>query len=75
MRVSQIKTVNYIIKHDFEQDVPYYVRLVNSESFDEVYNPKIATQFNTKKAAKEWIDTYSSMASHSKIVESGETVN
>lgn len=64
----------YIIKHDFDQDIPYYVRLKDHKNFDEVYNPKFATWFDTKKGAKTWIDTYSSMSDVSKIVESGDAI-
>lgn len=41
--------MTYIIQHDFNQDIPYYVKTVDDTEFDEVYDPKIATQFKTKK--------------------------
>jgi replicative DNA helicase len=67
--------MNYIIKHDFnEQMVPYYVRLVDDKTFDEIYDPTSATQFNTKKEAQKWIDTYSSMAKYSKVVETADAI-
>lgn len=66
--------MNYIIKHDFDQSTPYYVRLVDDTQFEEVYNPSFATQFNTQKKAKEWVNTYSSMADYSKIVESADAI-
>jgi len=66
--------MTYIIKHDFEQEVPYYVRLTDNKTFDEIYNPKFATQFNTKKEAKQWINTYSSMARYSKVVEIADAI-
>jgi hypothetical protein len=67
--------MNYIIKHDFnEQTVPYYVRLVDDKTFDEIYDPTSATQFNTKKEAQKWIDTYSSMAEYSKVVETADAI-
>lgn len=66
--------MTYIIKHDFNQDIPYYVKLVDKTEFDEIYNPKIATQFKTKKEAQQWIDMWSSMKSHSKVVDFDESV-
>ena len=61
--------MTYIITHDYKQTVPYYVRINNNKNFDEIYNPSFATHFNTKEEAKKWIDTYSSMAEYSKVVE------
>lgn len=66
--------MTYIIQHDFNQDIPYYVKTVDNTKFDEVYNPKIATQFKTKKEAQQWIDVYSSMKSHSKVVDFEKSV-
>jgi hypothetical protein len=66
--------MNYIIKHDFNQNVPYYVRLVDDKTFDEIYDPTFATQFNTKNKAQKWIDTYSSMAEHSQVVETADAI-
>jgi hypothetical protein len=68
------KTMNYIIKHDFDQPIPYYVRLVDSKKFEEVYSPKFATQFETEKEAQEFIDTYSSVAEYSKIVDAATAI-
>lgn len=64
----------YIIKHDFNQTVPYYVRVVDKSSFDEVYSPEFATKFDTKTEAQEWIETYSSMKEHSSVVDFFESV-
>ena len=61
--------MSYIIKHDFDQPIPYYARLVDSEKFEELYSPKFATQFETREKAQEFIDTYSSVAEYSKIVD------
>jgi hypothetical protein len=66
--------MTYIIQHDFNQDTPYYVKTVDNTEFQEIYNPKIATQFKTKKEAQQWIDVYSSMKSHSKVVDFEKSV-
>ena len=67
--------MNYIIRHNFYSDEHYYVRtLSNNKEFEEVYNPKFATTFNTTEEAQSWIDTYSSMADFSKIVEASEAI-
>jgi hypothetical protein len=68
------KIMNYIIKHDFDQSIPYYVRLVDSKKFEEVYSPKFATQFETEKEAQKFIDTYSSVAEYSKIVDAATAI-
>ena len=66
--------MTYIIAHDFDQDILYYVKVENGNTFDEIYNPKFATQFQTQKKAQEWIDVNSSMKSHSKVVDYEESV-
>ena len=66
--------MTYIIKHDFNQNVPYYVRVVNNTTFEEIYDPKQATQFKTKKEAQKWIDFASQMKTNSKVVEYRESV-
>ena len=66
--------MNYIIKHDFKQIVPYYVKLVDDKEFQEIYNPKFATQFNTKNEAMKWIKESSSMSDHSKVIESADAI-
>lgn len=66
--------MTYIIQHDFNQGTPYYVKTVDNTEFQEIYNPKIATQFKTKKEAQQWIDVYSSMKSHSKVVDFEKSV-
>jgi hypothetical protein len=48
--------------------------LIDNKTFDEIYNPKFATQFNSKKEAEQWINTYSSMADNSKIVETADAI-
>lgn len=68
------KTMDYIIKHDFDQEIPYYVRLVDDKTFEEIYNPKFATRFKTRKEAKDFIVTYSSMERHSKIVDANKAI-
>jgi len=71
-----LEKMNYIIKHDFRtSDLPYYVRLVDNKTFEEIYNPKFATRFNTKKEALEFINTYSSMAEFSKVVEASDAID
>lgn len=64
--------MTYIIKHDFNQNVSYFVRVVDDTTFDEVYDPRFATQFKTKKEAQEWIDVSSSMKKYSKVVDFAE---
>lgn len=66
--------MTYIIKHDFEHDSPYFVKLGDGTTFDEIYNPKFATQFKTKKEAQQWIDVSSSMKQFSKVVDFEESV-
>jgi hypothetical protein len=66
--------MTYIIKHDFNQTIPYYVKVVDNTTFNEIYNPELATQFKTKTEAQEWIDVSSSMKSHSKVVDFNESV-
>jgi hypothetical protein len=60
--------MTYIIKHDFNQEIPYYVRVVDSVFFDEVYDPQVATRFKTKAGAQLWINNYSPLESNSKVV-------
>ena len=66
--------MTYIIKHDFNQNVPYFVKLGDETTFDEIYNPKFATQFKTKREAQQWIDVSSSMKQFSKVVDFEESV-
>jgi adenosine deaminase len=66
--------MSYIIKHDFDQPIPYYVRLVDSEKFEELYCPKFATRFETREKAQEFIDTYSSVAEYSKVVDAATAI-
>jgi hypothetical protein len=66
--------MNYIIKHDFNQPIPYYARLVDSEKFEEVYSPKFASPFRTIKEAQEFIDTYSPVAKYSKVVDAATAI-
>lgn len=66
--------MSYIIKHDFNQEIPYYVRLVNDKEFEEIYNPKFATQFDTQKAAMTWVNRSSSMSKYSKIVDAESAI-
>lgn len=66
--------MTYIIQHDFNQFVPYFVRVVNNTTFEEIYDPRQATQFNTKKEAQKWIDVSSSMKEHSIVVDYEECV-
>jgi len=64
--------MTHIIKHDFNQNVSYFVRVVDDTTFDEVYDPRFATQFKTKNEAQEWIDECSSMKKYSKVVDFAE---
>lgn len=66
--------MTYIIQHDFNQAVPYFVRVVNNTTFEEIYDPQQATQFKTKKEAQKWIDFASQMKTNSKVVEYQESV-
>jgi hypothetical protein len=66
--------MTYIIQHDFNQEVPYFVRVVNNTTFEEIYDPQQATQFKTKKEAQKWIDFASRMKTNSKVVEYQESV-
>lgn len=61
--------MTYIIKHDFEQLIPYYVGKINETEFQETYDPHSATQFKSRKEAEKWFNTYSSMAKYSRVVE------
>lgn len=67
--------MTYIIKHDFDQDIPYYVRVVDSATFDEVYNPKFATHFKSKKEAQQWINLNSKFKEYSKVAEYNKSVS
>lgn len=64
----------YIIKHDFNQSTPYYVRINNDKTFDEVYDLNVATKFTVKSQAQDWIDTYSRMSEYSVIAEYNKEV-
>ena len=64
----------YIIKHDFDQSYPYYVRINNDDTFDEVYDLNAATKFNVKSEAQKWVDTYSKFVEYSTIVEFNKEV-
>lgn len=69
------QTMTFIIQHEFRiQEEPYYVRVVDNTTFEEVYDPQFATKFNTKKEAQQWIDVSSSMKEYSKIVDLVESV-
>jgi hypothetical protein len=60
----------FIIRHKFNiSDRPYYVRLVDTEIFEEVYDPYYANRFDSEENAKKWVETYSNMEKYSKIVE------
>lgn len=68
--------MSFIIKHEFNiSDIPYYVRLVDNKKFEEIYDPSYATRFKTELEARNWIDTYSSMADHSKIVDTANAIS
>lgn len=59
----------WLIEHNFStSDLPYYVRRVDRETFQEVYNPEFASQFKTEKDAAEWVNTYSPMQKYSEVV-------
>lgn len=66
--------MTYVIQHYFNQEVPYFVRVVNNTTFEEIYDPQQATQFKTKKEAQKWIDFASQMKRNSKVVEYQESV-
>lgn len=67
----------YIIKHNFDQEIPYYVRLVGNETLEEIYNPNFATLFNTEKEALEFINTYSPspLPAFSEVVKSKDAID
>jgi hypothetical protein len=68
--------MSFIIKHESNiSDIPYYVRLVDNKEFEEIYDPSYATRFKTELEARNWIDTYSSMADHSKIVDTANAIS
>ena len=46
--------MTHVIKISFGKEGKYYVR-VHEDKWDEVYNPKFATPFESKEAAKDWI--------------------
>lgn len=66
--------MTYIIKHDFNHDIPYFVKLGDEGTFDEIYNPKFATQFKTKKEAQKWIDMNSQYSRMSFVVDFDESI-
>jgi hypothetical protein len=66
--------MTYIIQHDFNHSVPYFVRVVNNTTFEEIYDPQQATQFKTKKEARNWIDFALPLKTNSKVVEYQESV-
>ena len=62
--------MKYIISHDFQTSaVPYFVKVVNKETFTEIYNPEFATIFSTEKEAQDWIDYSSPMKEYSEVVD------
>ncbi len=71
----------YIIKHDFNnlplQTLPYYyyVRVIDTETFEEIYNPNFATLFNTKEDALKFINTYSTLPQYSEVVKSEDAID
>jgi hypothetical protein len=65
----------YIIKHNFNQEIPYYVRVVGNETLEEIYNPNFATLFNTEKEALDFINTYSPLAAFSEVVKSKDAID
>lgn len=66
--------MTYIIKHDFDHDIPYFVKVGTDATFDEIYNPKFATQFKTKNEAQQWIDVNSKYSDVSVVVNFEESV-
>lgn len=59
----------YLIEHNFStSDLPYYVRLVDQETFQEVYNPRFASQFKTEEDAASWVSIFSPMQNYSEVV-------
>lgn len=65
--------MTYLISHEFYHGTPYYVRTGDGSTFEEVYNPKFATQFATEVEAQKWIDTWSSLKDFSTVVDYEES--
>lgn len=67
--------MSYIISHNFKTfHLPYFVKVVDKESFTEIYNPEFATIFSTKKEAQDWINYSSPMKKYSKVVDYKKSV-
>lgn len=45
----------------------YYLR-VNQSNWDEIFDPTFATSFKTKKEAKQWMKTNTTMSEHAQVV-------
>lgn len=43
----------YILGHNFAEEKTYYVRVLE-DTWDEIYNPHFATEFNSELEAEEW---------------------
>jgi hypothetical protein len=44
----------YLLTLDFQQGLPYYIRINDDGSWDEIYNPEFATEFPDAKDAVSW---------------------
>lgn len=66
--------MTYLIAHTFYHGTPYYVRTGNGDTFEEIYDPKFATQFASEIEAQRWINTWSSMKSVSTVVSREDSI-
>lgn len=65
--------MSYVIKHNFNLGSCYYMRDRGS-TFDEIYDPRLATQFKTVKEARQWIKENSSLYEYQKPVSAKKAI-
>lgn len=63
----------YVIAVDFKNEVNYYVR-DNGDTWQEIYDPSMATTFKTKKAAKKWYTENTTLAEYMSVAKKTEAV-
>ena len=62
----------YLIKLEFNQPIPYYVRINEDNSWKEIYNPQFATYFNNSETALNWMRDNTNLFEYAHAVDSVE---
>ena len=65
--------VAWLVSVDFEFGDKYYIRHDNNK-YEELYNPRQASTFKTKKAASEWVNRFTTYSEYTKVVKKADAI-